>query len=103
MMGVSTCGCLQRLRGCLKLLAASGPRFTDFVTQFPSPFFAAASFDRALMYERGLHIGKEFRGKGINVALSPVCHYHCCVAPLIHWQITGGPMGRSCVDCPVKT
>ncbi|ORX38400.1 glycoside hydrolase superfamily [Kockovaella imperatae] len=58
----------------------SGPRYTDFVTQFPSPFFAAASFDRDLLYKKGLHIGKEFRGKGINVALSP---------------ITGGPLGRS--------
>jgi beta-glucosidase len=58
----------------------AGPRYTDFVTQFPSAFFAAASFDRDLMYERAVRIGNEFRGKGINVALAPV---------------TGGPLGRS--------
>lgn len=59
---------------------ASGPRHTDFVTQFPSAFTAAASFDRDLIEERARAIGKEFRGKGINVELGPV---------------TGGPLGRS--------
>ena len=51
---------------------ASGPRYTDFVTQWPSAFTAAASFDRELIYERAQRIGEEFRGKGINVALAPV-------------------------------
>ncbi|EIW68265.1 hypothetical protein TREMEDRAFT_69280 [Tremella mesenterica DSM 1558] len=59
---------------------ASGPRYTDFVTQFPSPFTAAASFDRDLIEERAIRIGGEFVGKGINVELGP---------------ITGGPLGRS--------
>lgn len=54
-------------------LSASGPRYTDFVTQFPSAFSAAASFDRELIGERARRIGREFRGKGINVALAPVC------------------------------
>ncbi|KAL7422426.1 hypothetical protein Q5752_003074 [Cryptotrichosporon argae] len=58
----------------------AGPRYTDFVTQFPSEFSAVASFDRALMTERAARIGREFRGKGINVELGPV---------------TGGPLGRS--------
>ncbi|RXK42426.1 hypothetical protein M231_00416 [Tremella mesenterica] len=58
----------------------SGPRYTDFVTQFPSPFTAAASFDRDLIEERAIRIGGEFVGKGINVELGP---------------ITGGPLGRS--------
>ncbi|WWC71463.1 uncharacterized protein I206_105421 [Kwoniella pini CBS 10737] len=58
----------------------SGPRYTDFVTQWPSEFTAAASFDRDLVEERARRIGKEFRGKGINVQLGPV---------------TGGPLGRS--------
>lgn len=51
---------------------ASGPRYTDFVTQWPSAFFAAASFDKELMEERARRISAEFRGKGINVALAPV-------------------------------
>ncbi|WVQ80171.1 hypothetical protein IAT38_002276 [Cryptococcus sp. DSM 104549] len=58
----------------------AGPRYTDFVTQWPSAFTAAASFDRALVEERAVRIGREFRGKGINVELGPV---------------TGGPLGRS--------
>ncbi|WWD19167.1 hypothetical protein CI109_103625 [Kwoniella shandongensis] len=58
----------------------AGPRYTDFVTQWPSAFTAAASFDRDLIEERAVRIGKEFRGKGINVELGPV---------------TGGPLGRS--------
>jgi len=62
------------------LQSAAGPRYTDFVTQFPSAFTAAASFDRDLIEQRAIAIGKEFRGKGINVELGPV---------------TGGPLGRS--------
>ncbi|WVQ68370.1 uncharacterized protein L199_006577 [Kwoniella botswanensis] len=58
----------------------AGPRYTDFVTQWASAFTAAASFDRDLIEERAKRIGKEFRGKGINVELGPV---------------TGGPLGRS--------
>ncbi|ORY35747.1 glycoside hydrolase superfamily [Naematelia encephala] len=61
-------------------LGTSGPRYTDFVTQFPSAFTVAASFDRELIEERARRIGREFRGKGINVELGPV---------------TGGPLGRS--------
>lgn len=52
------------------------------MTQFPSAFTAAASFDRALVEERASRIGHEFRGKGVNVELGPV---------------TGGPLGRSYV------
>ncbi|WVR09511.1 hypothetical protein IAU60_006579 [Kwoniella sp. DSM 27419] len=58
----------------------AGPRYTDFITQWPSAFTAAASFDRDLVEERAVRIGNEFRGKGINVELGPV---------------TGGPLGRS--------
>ncbi|OCF31533.1 hypothetical protein I316_06732 [Kwoniella heveanensis BCC8398] len=58
----------------------TGPRYTDFITQWPSAFTVAASFDRDLVEARAVRIGKEFRGKGINVELGPV---------------TGGPLGRS--------
>ncbi len=62
-----------RYISCKRLThVAAGPRYTDFVTQFPSLFSAAASFDRELMEERAVRIGWEFRGKGINVALAPV-------------------------------
>ena len=55
-----------------RITVAAGPRYTDFVTQWPSAFTAAASFDKDLILERARRIGQEFRGKGINVALAPV-------------------------------
>ncbi|KAK4201893.1 family 3 putative glycoside hydrolase [Triangularia verruculosa] len=52
--------------------APLGIRGSDFNSAFPSGQTAAATFDRGLMYRRGYAIGKEARGKGINVLLGPV-------------------------------
>ena len=49
-----------------------GVRFSDFVTPFTAGINAAASFNRGLMRTRGLFIGREHRGKGVNVALGPM-------------------------------
>ena len=49
-----------------------GVRFSDFVTAFPPGINAAASFNREIMRTRGLFIGREHRGKGVNVALGPM-------------------------------
>lgn len=65
---------------------ASGPRYTDFITQWPSAFTAAASFDRELIYKRAERIGEEFRGKGINVALAPVS----LLARQSSWKLSPG-------------
>ncbi|KAI9052184.1 hypothetical protein LZ554_003544 [Drepanopeziza brunnea f. sp. 'monogermtubi'] len=54
-------------------------RTVDYASVFPAGVTTAASFDRELMYERGVAMGAEFRGKGATVALSPVA----------------GPLGRS--------
>lgn len=51
--------------------AANGIRQTDNVTVFPNAITAGATFDKKLMYERGLAIGKEGRGKGVNIWLGP--------------------------------
>lgn len=48
--------------------------------QFPAGVNAAATWNQDLIYGRALAMGKEFKGKGVNIALSPV---------------TGGPLGRS--------
>jgi beta-glucosidase len=56
-----------------------GVRDTDFNTVFPAGVTTAATWDRALMYARGLAMGQEHRGKGSTVQLGPVC----------------GPLGRS--------
>ena len=58
--------------------SADGVRDTDNVTAFPDGITVGATFDKSLMYQRGLAIGQEARGKGVNVWLGPVV----------------GPMGR---------
>lgn len=42
---------------------------SDGVSVFPSGLSAAATWDTSLMYERGVALGEEFRGKGANVHL----------------------------------
>jgi beta-glucosidase len=44
-------------------------RVADYASVFPAGVSVAASWDRTLMYERGLAMGQEFRGKGANVML----------------------------------
>jgi beta-glucosidase len=41
------------------------------VTGFPPAINVAATFNRSMMYARGVAIGEEFRGKGIHVHLGP--------------------------------
>ncbi|OJT07008.1 hypothetical protein TRAPUB_2138 [Trametes pubescens] len=52
--------------------APLGVRGTDFVTVFPTGLSAAATWQRALIRARGLAIGQEFKGKGVEVALGPM-------------------------------
>jgi beta-glucosidase len=52
--------------------APLGIRGSDFNSAFPSGQTAAATWDRGLMYRRGYAMGKEAKGKGINVLLGPV-------------------------------
>ena len=48
-----------------------GVRSTDNVTAFPAGITTGATFDKKLMYERGVALGQEFRGKGANMYLGP--------------------------------
>lgn len=41
----------------------------DLVSAFSAGVTAAATWDTDLIYQRGLAIGAEFRGKGVHVAL----------------------------------
>lgn len=45
-------------------------RTVDYASTFPAGVTTAASWDRALMYERGAQMGAEFKAKGAHVALS---------------------------------
>lgn len=58
--------------------SALGVRSTDHVTAFPAGITTGGTFDKDLIYQRGVAIGEEFRGKGANIYLGP----------------TVGPLGR---------
>ncbi|KAJ4363719.1 hypothetical protein N0V95_001035 [Ascochyta clinopodiicola] len=51
--------------------APAGVRGQEFVSSFPSGIHLGATFDRDLMLRYGHAIGREYRGKGIHVALGP--------------------------------
>lgn len=44
--------------------AGNGVRATDMVNSYPSGIHVGASWDRSLTYERGFHMGNEFKAKG---------------------------------------
>ncbi|RDW58265.1 putative beta-glucosidase G [Coleophoma crateriformis] len=78
---VGNVGPITRL-GFKGICIQDGPvavREADYVSVFPAGITTAASWDRLLMYARGVAIGAEFKGKGAHVATGPVA----------------GPLGRS--------
>ncbi|KAI9251582.1 glycoside hydrolase superfamily [Sporodiniella umbellata] len=52
-----------------------GIRLSDGVTAGVAGINAAASFDKKAIYKRGEYMGKEFRGKGINIHLGPAMNF----------------------------
>ncbi|KAG9573144.1 glycoside hydrolase family 3 protein, partial [Aureobasidium melanogenum] len=65
---------IERL-GFNGLCLQDGPlaiRQATYASVFPAGLTTAASWDKGLMYTRGLYMGQEFKGKGANVALGPV-------------------------------
>ncbi|PGG96023.1 hypothetical protein AJ79_09764 [Helicocarpus griseus UAMH5409] len=60
--------------GIPRLCLQDGPlgvRNTDHATAFPAGITVGATFDKQLMYDRGVAMGEEFRGKGVNIHLGP--------------------------------
>ncbi|KAF2125849.1 glycoside hydrolase family 3 protein [Dothidotthia symphoricarpi CBS 119687] len=51
--------------------APAGVRGQEFVSAFPAGSHLGATFDKDLMLRYGKALGREYRGKGINVALGP--------------------------------
>lgn len=45
-------------------------RVADYVSVFPSGVTVAASWDKSVMFERNIAMGREFRAKGAHVALA---------------------------------
>ncbi len=49
-----------------------GVRDTDFATVFPAGINAASTWKRSLCRARGVGMGAEHKGKGVNLALGPM-------------------------------
>ncbi|KAI0593086.1 glycoside hydrolase family 3 protein [Biscogniauxia sp. FL1348] len=70
---VGNTGSAPRL-GFPQLCLQDGPlgvRTTDNITAFPAGITTGATFSKDLMYQRGVAMGEEFRGKGANFYLGP--------------------------------
>lgn len=52
--------------------AENGVRTGSLVNAYPAEIHVGASWNRSLAYDRAYYLGKEFKAKGINVALGPV-------------------------------
>ena len=64
-------GSVPRLgfRGLCLQDSPTGVRLTDYMAGVT----IAATWDKEAMYQRGYNMGKEFKGKGVNIGLLPVC------------------------------
>ncbi|KDR78168.1 hypothetical protein GALMADRAFT_224540 [Galerina marginata CBS 339.88] len=63
-----------------------GVRDVDFATSFPAGVNTAASFNRRLMRTRGLFMGLEHKGKGVNIALGPMMNMGRVPAAGRNWE-----------------
>jgi len=68
----------------------TGVRFTTKNSVFPSGLNIAATFDQTLMHSNGVALGQEFRGKGVNVALTPMMNMLRAPAGGRNWEGSGG-------------
>lgn len=66
----------------------AGVRFADNVNVWPAGMTTAASFDGDLAYRRGVGMGKEFKAKGVNVALGPGMNMHYFAAGGRNWEVS---------------
>ncbi|KAF8319075.1 glycoside hydrolase [Clavulina sp. PMI_390] len=66
-----------------------GVRSTDNNSAFPAGVNAATTWDRDLILQRGVAMGEEFRGKGVNVALGPMMNLARNAAAGRNWEGCG--------------
>ncbi|KAJ8079874.1 hypothetical protein PM082_016699 [Marasmius tenuissimus] len=67
-----------------------GVRFGDFSTAFPAAINAAATWNRELIRARGLAMGQEHVGKGVNIALGPMMNMGRVAQGGRNWEGFGG-------------
>ncbi|KAI0815283.1 glycoside hydrolase family 3 protein [Irpex lacteus] len=70
--------------------SATGVRNVDLNSAFPAGINAAATFNRTLINQRGVAMGQEFRGKGVNVQLGPFMNIMRAPAAGRNWEGFGG-------------
>ncbi|KAF8487504.1 beta-glucosidase [Russula ochroleuca] len=63
-----------------------GVRLADFVTVFPAAINAASTWKRSLLRARGVAMGKEHVGKGVNIALGPMMNIGRVVQGGRNWE-----------------
>ncbi|CAE6511818.1 unnamed protein product [Rhizoctonia solani] len=63
-----------------------GIRFADRVTAFPAGINAGATWDRDMIRRRGEAMGREFKGKGVHVALGPMMNLGRVAAGGRNWE-----------------
>ncbi|KAJ3412705.1 hypothetical protein HDV05_000333 [Chytridiales sp. JEL 0842] len=68
----------------------AGIRFTDDITAFPASINVAATFDKKLMETHGTLMGKEFRSRGVHVALAPMVNLIRAPCGGRNWEGQGG-------------
>jgi beta-glucosidase len=67
----------------------TGVRFTHNISSFTASINVASTFDRNMMLKNGQLMGKEFRGKGVNIALSPMMNMHRAPLGGRNWEGQG--------------
>jgi len=68
----------------------AGVRLTDYNSVFPVGINTAALWDKKLIYERSAAMGVEFRGKGVNIALTPGMNMARAPAAGRNFEYAGG-------------
>jgi len=63
-----------------------GVRFGDFASAFPAGINAAMTWDKDLIKARGVAMGQEHRGKGVNVQLGPMMNMGRNAAAGRNWE-----------------
>eukprot|EP01113_Clastostelium_recurvatum_P039596 TRINITY_DN605_c0_g1_i2.p1 TRINITY_DN605_c0_g1~~TRINITY_DN605_c0_g1_i2.p1 ORF type:complete len:754 (-),score=134.82 TRINITY_DN605_c0_g1_i2:86-2347(-) len=68
----------------------TGVRFADLASAFPASINAAQTWDKTLLYNRGVAMCEEYRGKGVNIALQPMMNMGRVAAGGRNWEGFGG-------------
>ncbi|KAJ3102262.1 hypothetical protein HDU96_009707 [Phlyctochytrium bullatum] len=80
----------------------AGLRYTDNATAFPASINVAATFDKELMLEHGRALGREFRSKGVHVALGPMMNLYRAPAAGRNWEGQGADPYLSAVSSSLQ-